>query len=99
MRCGYDLVSSGDSTYEVRATCGEPDAASQRTEYRTVRRKVPVRCEDAARRHCFAVLEETVSVVVDEWVYDFGRYRFIQHVVFEQGKLVRVQSAGYGKKR
>jgi hypothetical protein len=99
LRCGRDLVSSGDSTYEVRSTCGDPDAATQRTVYRTVQRRVPVACPaDSPQKHCYAIVEETVSVVVDEWTYDFGKNRFVHYVVFEHGRLVSVSSGGYGKK-
>jgi hypothetical protein len=99
MRCGNRLVSSGDSLYEVAQTCGDPDAREHRVEHHTVRYRVPAACPEGSReKSCYVVIEKTVPVVVDEWTYDFGKNRFIQRVLFEQGKLVRVASDGYGHK-
>src|ERR1051325_5442526 len=44
LRCGDRLASPGSTTYEVRATCGDPDAANRRIELRTGRGRVPVPC-------------------------------------------------------
>lgn len=99
MRCGSRLVFEGDSTYEVRTTCGEPDAMSQRVEYRTVRRFVSGPCVSyQGKTVCGHVEEITVPVTIDEWVYDFGSSSFIRYALFEQGKLVDVKLGDYGKK-
>jgi hypothetical protein len=99
MRCGNRLVSSGDSLYEVARTCGDPDAREHRVEYHTVRYRVPEACPSASReKRCYSVVEETIPLVIDEWTYDFGKYRFVQLVRFEQGALVAVASQGYGHK-
>jgi hypothetical protein len=94
MRCGQRLVSSGDSLYEVRSRCGEPDAAERRTEQRRVERRVHVPCEGA--RRCVRTDSVTVDVVIDEWVYDLGRQRFIRYLTFEDGKLRVVTTGSYG---
>ena len=97
MQCGNRLVSSGDTLYQVRSTCGEPDDARHRIEYRTVR--VPGRCfDDDGRRRCETETERTIEVVIDEWVYDFGKNRFLEYLCFEQGRLVRVSEGSYGHK-
>lgn len=100
MRCGDNLASSGDTTYEVRASCGEPDAADHHVEYRTIRQRIPIPCTKDAngRERCESVIEQTIEVVVDDWTYDFGKNRFIQHLRFEQGRLLSVVSGGYGHK-
>jgi hypothetical protein len=99
LRCGRHLVSSGDSLYQVRSTCGEPDDSSRHSEFRTVRRFVPGPCRnDQVRRPCGYYDETTVEVVVDQWTYDFGSRRFVQYLRFEQGELVRVASGSYGRK-
>jgi len=95
MQCGNRLVTSGDSLYQVRSTCGDPDDARQRIEYRTVR--VPGPCvQENGHRRCET--ERTIEVVIDEWVYDFGKNRFIEYLCFEQGELVRVNEGSYGRK-
>ncbi|MES1184916.1 MAG: DUF2845 domain-containing protein, partial [Myxococcales bacterium] len=44
LACDGRIVSSGDSRYDVKAVCGEPDDASQRVEYRTVSGRVAGPC-------------------------------------------------------
>lgn len=98
MRCGTRLVSLGDTQYDVQALCGPPDATLQHTEVRTVREHVQVPCADGSKGRCTAVVEKSVEVVIDEWIYDFGKRRFVQHLFFEQGRLVRVESGERGHK-
>ncbi len=97
MSCHDRIASTGDSLYEVRATCGEPDAANRRIEYRTIRIRGACRGQ-GERRVCERDIEHTVEIVVDEWIYDFGRNRFIRYLTFEQGCLERIDSGGYGYK-
>src|SRR6476469_8116836 len=77
LRCGTQLVSVGDTPYEVEATCGAPDSRQQRSETRTVRRQVRVPCADR-RAWCSALIEDSVEVAIEEWIYDFGPRRFLQ---------------------
>jgi hypothetical protein len=98
MRCGTKLASDGDSTHEVRSICGDPAAAQQRVEHRTVRRWVSGPCvQFQGQLQCGHMIEHTVQVVIDEWTYDFGPHQFIRYVTFEQGKLMSVVTGGYGK--
>jgi hypothetical protein len=97
LRCGTQLVSLGDTQYDVQATCGPPDSRQQRTEVRTVRHQVRVPCADR-RAWCSAMVENTVEVPIEEWIYDFGPRRFLQHLLFEQGRLVHVESGERGHK-
>ena len=97
MRCGTKLVSDGDSTFEVRSTCGDPHAVDRRTEYRTVRDWIATPCAQVnGRMHCGFVMERTVEVTLDQWTYDFGPHQFVRYLVFEQGRLLRVETGGYG---
>ncbi len=99
LACNGRIASSGDSRYEVKAICGEPDDASQRVEYRGVRGRVSGPCtRENGKLRCGQTREEVVEVVIDEWVYDFGKNRFIEYVTFEQGKLVSVRTGSYGHK-
>ncbi len=99
LRCGQDLLHLGASRYEVRSACGEPDDQHSRIELRSIRVHRRVACDAADKeRRCHAAQSRTVEVTVDEWLYDFGRLQFIQHVTFEQGRLVRVTSGKRGRK-
>jgi hypothetical protein len=100
LSCNARIVSTGDSRYEVRSVCGEPDDSTQRIEYRTVRGRVVGPCtRDGKKLRCSHTEESVIEVVIDEWTYDFGRNRFIQHLTFEQGRLATVKSGSYGHKR
>ena len=99
MRCGNRLVSDGDLTAEVRSRCGAPDAANQRVELRTVRRYVDGPCfNDRGTVRCGHVEERTIEVIIDEWMYDFGPHALVRYLTFEQGRLVRTATGGYGTK-
>jgi hypothetical protein len=99
LSCNDRIVDTGDSLYQVRATCGDPDAALHHVEYRTVRVRVPAPCHDErGHRCCDAEVERTVEVLVDDWTYDFGRQRFIEFLHFEDGRLVSINEGGYGYK-
>lgn len=99
LSCNNRIVSRGDSRYQVRATCGEPDDAVQRVEYRTLRGRWVGPCtREGSKLRCAGTEEHVVEVLIDEWVYDFGRNRFIEYLTFEQGQLVRVRSGSYGHK-
>jgi len=97
MQCNDRLVTSGDTLYQVRSLCGEPDDARHRVEYRTVRVRRPGTCVQG-QGPCTSEVEQTIEVVIDEWTYDFGKNRFLKFLCFEQGKLVRVTEGSYGHK-
>lgn len=100
IRCGQKLATRGDSLYQVRAVCGEPDATDRRIEVRKIRRHVSGPCfkGDDGRTRCGHVQEQAVEVVIDEWTYDFGKRRFLHYVTFEDGRLVHVRTGSYGYK-
>jgi len=95
LRCGTRLVVAGDAPYQVKAVCGAPDDIQQRMETRTVRRAVTVPC---ATGFCQSMVEDSVQIPIEEWTYDFGPQRFVQHLIFANGKLLRVYSGNYGRK-
>lgn len=88
MRCGSKLVTTGDTLYDVRGRCGEPAFTTRRVEYRTVSGFAPG-----------AGASRTLEVVIDEWTYDFGPRKFVQHLIFEQGYLVFVVAGRRGQKK
>ncbi len=99
LSCEGRIVSSGDSRYEVKSVCGDPDDASQRVEYRTVSGRVAGPCtREGSKIRCSQTREQVIEIVIDEWVYDFGSNRFIEYVTFEQGHLVSIRAGGYGHK-
>jgi hypothetical protein len=101
LRCGAKLVASGDAPYTVRSRCGEPDDQQRHTEVRTTQRWVsrPCTTRDNDKNLCGQSAQESVEVVIEEWLYDFGPHNFMQRVIFENGRLVAVVSVGRGSKQ
>jgi hypothetical protein len=99
LRCGDNLVSTGDSLYEVRASCGEPDDALHRVEVRTLRYFAPAPCHwENGHRCCTVEIVRTIEVVIDDLTYDFGHDHFIEYLHFEDGRLLTVNEGSYGHK-
>lgn len=84
IRCDKQLVSSGDTTLEVKAACGAPAHVESTVETRTIRRYRPR----------FGYVERRVTVPVERWSYVLGPNKFIRTLVFENGKLVAVTTEG-----
>lgn len=99
MRCGTKLVSDGDSPYQVRNVCGNPDQAVSRVELRTVSQWVDGPCLYRGQVRCGQMVQYTIQVQVDEWLYDFGPTQFIRNLVFEDGRLIRLYTGAYGQKQ
>lgn len=83
LRCGSYLVRRGDHPYEVLSKCGEPAYVDHWVEYREVR-FTSLGIERA----------RVVPITVEEWIYDFGRSRFLQLLHFENGVLIYSYSLG-----
>jgi Protein of unknown function (DUF2845) len=92
LRCGNELASEGSLKADVLLKCGEPMAR----ESRTVANGVRVKQKDEASDTTTST-EQVVYKTVEEWTYNFGPRRLMQVAVFEDGKLVDVRSAGYGR--
>jgi hypothetical protein len=99
VRCGRQLAVEGNTLYEVRSRCGEPDNQIHRVELRTERNWVQGSCDSKEQQQCGRMVERTVEVVIDEWTYDFGPTQFIQYLIFEQGRLVQVIPGERGTKK
>ncbi len=90
MRCGTRLVREGDSTAEVRATCGDPVDVITTTE---------VRQRTIYNRVGGVLVADTISVEVQvqQWVYNLGPQRFMRRLVFENGLLVEIEQLDRGR--
>jgi hypothetical protein len=100
MYCGSRIISRGDSLYQVRSICGEPDDAQHRVETRTVRTRARVPCArtENASGKCDTEVEHSTDVVIDDWTYDMGPQKLIRLLTFVDGKLWRVETGGYGSR-
>ena len=90
LRCGNALASDGASKADVLMKCGEPMSKDTRTE--SVGEKTRQKGQETDTTQ-----ERVVYKTIEEWTYNFGPRQFMQVVVFENGRLVDVRSAGYGR--
>jgi hypothetical protein len=88
MRCGNRLIELWDDKYTVLDICGEPESVSYRTKIVGTILHHPRRTLD---------IEQYEEVQVEEWVYNFGRYRIKQLLRFENGVLVEIIDLKRGK--
>jgi hypothetical protein len=87
LRCGNRLVALGEPQTAIWSKCGEPDTTERRVTYRVL-----------SDKDSFGVVRSLVyiPVVIEVWVYNFGPRRFMQEFSFEDGRLIYIQSLGYG---
>ncbi len=79
----------------MRSVCGEPTYFTTRTETRTI--YVSPYGDTRGVPYGYGVgYAQTVTVVIDVLVYDFGPTRFIDELTFENGVLRTDRIAGYG---
>jgi hypothetical protein len=86
-RCGRKLVQIGDHQLDVLEKCGEPEWADER-----------VGARGSRLRHPYGALEigQYEQIVIEEWIYNFGRRKFKQFLYFENGILKDIRSLDYG---
>jgi hypothetical protein len=103
LRCGSNVIDAGMRKIEVEQKCGPPASQDSHVEHRTVRKRRSGQVDYADQysiRNRYdresQEVEETIDVVVEEWVYNFGSSRFMQLLVFEDGRLKEVKDLGYG---
>jgi hypothetical protein len=87
-RCGSKLVNEGDTRGQVIAKCGEPTEVDRRT----VLREPIVWVGGRAYRSSIGLAE----VPVEFWIYNLGPSKLMRRLVFEDGKVVDIETLGYG---
>ena len=87
MRCGQPIVALGYTKAEVVHRCGEPAAIDQRYEEEITGTFVdPVTKQSVLR---------TVSVLVEEWTYNFGPHSLLYLLIFKDNRLMKIDTRGY----
>lgn len=82
LRCGTRVVTDGDRDIAVRERCGEPFYIDQFS-------SVSVRGADGP-------YETQIEDVYDVWYYNFGPQRLMVRLLFQNGRLQREETLGYG---
>jgi hypothetical protein len=103
LRCGVRLITEGDHKAKVLAECGEPDYVAVREEERVYRfRHHPSFYgyydsyeyqRDYGYGKPYRIKE---LVIIEEWTYNHGPGRFMDHLIIENGIVVDITSGDYG---
>ena len=84
MMCKGGIVSLGSTPGEVTNKCGQPASATQREEKRA---------EGIAKDSHDRVIS---AISIDDWIYNFGPNQFQYRVLFENGRVGRIESLDFG---
>ena len=101
MRCGNRVVSDGDPKAKVAELCGKPTSTETRTIVRSGIPRQRLRVVDSlpptgSGNELLVHNRSHVEVQVDVWVYNRGRSRLLREVVFENSRIVEVNTIGRG---
>lgn len=102
LRCGHSLVDLGDYRANVYDKCGEPDSVESHMERRSSANQANIiqfnsignqRIPNNALNYGQSYYADT-EVLVEEWIYDFGRERLRKLLRFENGRLIQIVDLG-----
>lgn len=100
IRCGTKVVNKGDSSQYVEKICGSPELKQQRSVIVTRGLEGNTLISNGrnyrSNKNLQQYLEYSEQVIIDEWEYNFGPNRLKQKVTFENGRIISIESAGYG---
>lgn len=98
LRCGHELVDIGDYKEDVIEKCGEPESIETHIEIRGASDRFGARTRvspgtsiNLGQQHW-----TEIEVVVEEWIYNFGRRRLQKYLRFENGRLKEIKDLGRG---
>lgn len=96
MRCGTSLVVEGQSKFDVLQRCGEPSYTDSHVEYRQAAPNPMTQAplDSNGLPYPYPAVRE---VRIEEWVYNFGSTQLMASLLFENGRLIRIGTLGYGR--
>ncbi|WP_019867004.1 DUF2845 domain-containing protein [Methylovulum miyakonense] len=100
LRCGHELVDLGDNKNDVLDKCGEPESIDSHIERRGASNYANARNGLHSPGTSIGYGQQQyieVDVLVEEWVYDFGRRRLRQYLRFENGRLREIKTLNRGR--
>lgn len=84
MVCRGGIVSVGDAIPTVLHKCGPPAYATQREQSEVT---------GSTRR---GGTKTITRITIDDWTYNFGPNEFMYQVIFENGRVARIESLDWG---
>jgi hypothetical protein len=88
MRCGTRLVVEGDLAIDVRAKCGEPTDITRKS----VLKPAIIWLNGRPVQVGNGLLDVSVEI----WTYDLGPLKLMRQLRIEDGKVVQIDTLGYG---
>jgi hypothetical protein len=88
LQCGTKLVTKGDISAKVAALCGQPTHIEHRSIYRASTAWIAGQVNQGATT--------TIEIPVEIWLYNLGSDKLMQQIRFEDGRVVNIESLGYG---
>ena len=95
-RCGTRLISVGDSKFRVLSQCGDPTHIEVWEEERIFRDFHTPKYSDSENQHGRESFIVKQYVTIERWTYNLGALKFIRHLTFENGSLVRIATGEHG---
>ncbi len=104
LRCGVNLISEGDPKAKVLAQCGEPDHVELWEEERVYRFRHHPRFYGIDDNYEFGDPGDEYGrpyrvkklIIVEDWTYNHGPGRFMDHLRLENGVVKKIISGDYG---
>ena len=105
-RCNSYVIDVGMHKMDVMNKCGNPAMADRRIERRrfgahqhNIAGALPTFVQNTQVHINRGAIEyqREIEIQVEEWVYNFGPQRFMQLLIFEDGRLKQIQDLTYGK--
>ncbi|MBT8142461.1 MAG: DUF2845 domain-containing protein [Gammaproteobacteria bacterium] len=87
MRCSDRIIKKNDHISKIERFCRAPDSYISDTGYKTVSRY---------SRLYRSYFYEEVPVLYEEMLFNFGPNKFMRLVKLENGRVVHVETLGYG---
>jgi len=84
MFCDGGIISIGDTAGEVLSKCGQPATSTAREEKRF------------GTGSTYGHGRVFTTVAIDDWIFNFGPNQFQYQLVFENGRVARIESLDYG---
>ncbi len=95
-RCGTRLISVGDSKFRVLSKCGDPTHIDIWEEERIFRDFHTPKYTDSENQHYREFFVVKQQVTIERWTYNLGALKFIRHLTFENGSLVKIITGEHG---
>ena len=104
LRCGVRLITEGDYKAKVLAECGEPDHVEGWEEERVYGFRHHPSYYGNYENYEYRRPDERYGrpyrvrklVIIEEWTYNHGPGRFMNHLRLENGIVVDITSGDYG---